>query len=110
MKVAVITPYYKESRAWLERCLDSVAAQSHPCTHIVVADGHPQDWIDERPVRHLRLDRPHADYGDTPRALGGLMAANEGFDAICFLDADNWYGRHHVLSCLRLAQQHGWTT
>jgi len=105
LKVAVITPYYKESRAWLTRCLDSVAAQTHACTHIVVADGHPQDWIDQRPVRHLRLDRAHADYGDTPRALGGLMAANEGFDAVCFLDADNWYAPRHVESCIALARR-----
>ena len=105
MKVAVITPYYKEPRAWLERCLRSVAEQSHPVTHIVVADGHAQDWIDSWPVRHLRLDRAHGDYGNTPRGLGGLLAANEGFDAVCFLDADNWYGRHHVLSCVERAQQ-----
>lgn len=103
MKVAVITPYYKEPRAWLARCIESVQAQTHPCTHIVVADGFAQDWIDGQPVRHLRLDRPHADYGDTPRALGGLMAANEGFDAVCFLDADNWYGPEHVRSCVALA-------
>lgn len=105
MKVAVITPYYKEPRAWLERCIQSVQAQVHPCTHIVVADGFAQGWIDSQPVRHLKLDRPHADYGDTPRALGALMAANEGFDAICFLDADNWYGPEHVSACVALASR-----
>jgi len=103
MKVAVITPYYKEPRAWLERCIESVRLQTHEAVHIVVADGHPQDWIDQMPVRHLRLDRAHGDYGNTPRAMASLMAASEGFDAICFLDADNWLQRDHVRSCVELA-------
>jgi hypothetical protein len=105
VKVAVITPYYKEPRAWIERCVESVRQQSLPATHIVVADGHPQDWIDGQPVRHLCLDQSHGDYGNTPRALGGLLAASEGFDAVCFLDADNWLGRDHVRSCVELARR-----
>ena len=105
MKVAVISPYYKEPRAWIERCIESVRIQTHGATHIVVADGHPQDWIDQLPVRHLRLDRPHGDYGNTPRAMAALMAASEGFDAICFLDADNWLHRDHVRSCIELARR-----
>jgi glycosyltransferase involved in cell wall biosynthesis len=103
MKVAVITPYYKEPRRWLERCLNSVQAQEHEATHFVVADGHPQDWIDQRAVRHLRLDRAHGDYGNTPRAVAALLAASEGFDAVCFLDADNWASTRHVRSCVELA-------
>ena len=104
MKVAVITPYYKEPREWIERCIASVAAQSHPATHIVVADGFPQDWIDSTGVRHLKLDKAHGDYGNTPRALASLMAASEGYDAVCFIDADNWCSADHVRSCVELAQ------
>jgi hypothetical protein len=104
MKVAVITPYYQEPRAWLERCLASVRSQSWPCTHIVVADGFPQDWIDGTGVRHIKLDQAHGDYGNTPRALAALMAASEGYDAVCFLDGDNWLGEDHVKSCIELAQ------
>ena len=54
MRVAVITPYYKEPEAWLARCLTSVREQSYPVTHFVVADGHPQAWVDEAGVRHLK--------------------------------------------------------
>lgn len=75
MKVACVTPYYRESREILERCLQSVARQTRPCAHYLVSDGDPQDWIDELPVRHLRLDENHADYGNTPRTAGGLLAA-----------------------------------
>lgn len=105
MRVAIVTPYYKESRRTLARCLDSVRAQ-RPCAqvdevvHVVVADGHPQSWIDDSGVRHLRLDRAHDDYGNTPRSIGGLLAASEGFDAVGFLDADNWLDADHVESCV----------
>lgn len=105
MNVAIITPYYRESRAMIERCIRSVAAQDHAATHLLVADGHPQDWIDHQPVRHLRLDRSHGDYGNTPRSIGGILAASEGFDAIGFVDADNWLEADHVSSCLATAAQ-----
>ena len=105
MRVAVITPYYKEPVSYLRRCIDSVRRQTHhDVEHIMVADGHPQDWLDHEVVRHLRLDRSHADFGNTPRALGGLLAASEGFDAVCFLDADNWYDPQHVDSCVEAAR------
>jgi predicted O-linked N-acetylglucosamine transferase (SPINDLY family) len=101
-RVAVVTPYYKERRAWLERCIESVRKQDYPATHYMVADGFPQPWIDGTGVRHVRLHQAHADFGNTPRAIGGMLAASEGFDAICFLDADNWYGPEHVSTCLNL--------
>lgn len=104
MKVAVITPYFQESRAWVERCMASVRAQTHPCTHFMVSDGQPLDALDEAGVRHVRLGRAHADYGNTPRAIGGQLAVAEGFDAVCFLDADNWYAPDHVASCAATAE------
>lgn len=103
MKIAMITPYYKEPRAMIERCLASVANQTLPVTHFLVADGHPQDWIDTRSVRHIKLDRAHGDYGNTPRSVGGILAASEGFDAIGFIDADNWLEPDHASSCVDAA-------
>ncbi|MCU0940002.1 MAG: tetratricopeptide repeat protein, partial [Burkholderiaceae bacterium] len=99
-RVAVVTPYYKERRAWLERCIASVKAQDYPVTHYMVADGFAQDWIDHSGVRHLKLDQGHADFGNTPRAIGAQLAVSEGFDAVCFLDADNWFAPDHVSRCL----------
>lgn len=104
MKVAVVTPYHAESRAWLERCIQSVQSQSHPATHFLVADGIAQDWIDDVPgVRHIKLGAAHRDYGNTPRAVGGILAVSEGFDAVSFLDADNWYANDHVEACVQAA-------
>lgn len=105
MKVAVITPYFKEPAAWIERCLASVRTQTHPCTHFMVSDGHPLVALDDAGVRHVRLGRSHADFGNTPRAIGGQLAVAEGFDAVCFLDADNWYAPHHVASCVAAAEE-----
>lgn len=107
MRVAVVTPYYQEPRAWLERCIDSVRAQTHACTHLLVADGHAQDWIDANGVRHLRLDRAHADYGNTPRSLGAQLMVAEQFDAIAFLDADNRYAPDHIARCVATAEASG---
>jgi len=107
LRVAVITPYFKEPAGWLERCVESVKAQSHACTHLVIADGHPQDWLDHAGVRHIRLDRAHADFGNTPRAIGAQLAVSEGFDAVAFLDADNWYAPDHIEGCLETAKEAG---
>ena len=103
MRIAVITPYFKEPREWLQRCIDSVRRQTLACEHFVVADGHAQDWIDGEGVRHIRLDRGHADYGNTPRSIGAQLAASEGCDAIAFLDADNWFEPDHAERCAEVA-------
>jgi hypothetical protein len=99
-RYAVITAYYKEPRATLERCIDSVKSQTVRADHLMVADGFPQDWVDGAGVRHLRLDRAHGDYGNTPRAMGGLLAIAEQYDGLCFLDGDNWLEPNHVEECL----------
>lgn len=99
----VITPYYKEDPALLRRCIASVRNQTVPTAHLLVADGFAQDWIDTEPVRHLRLDRAHADYGNTPRGVAALLAASEGHAPIVLLDADNWLEPQHVELCLRAA-------
>ena len=103
----VVTPYYTEDRLTLERCIRSVRSQSVGTEHLLVADGNPQDWIDHEDVRHLRLDRSHADHGNTPRGVGALLAAAEGFDAIALLDADNWIDSNHLEVCLNAAARAG---
>lgn len=91
----------------LARCIASVAAQSVACDHLLVADGAAQDWLDGEAVRHLRLDRNHADCGNAARGVGALLAAGEGYDAVGFLDADNRIDPDHVALCLAAAAGHG---
>ena len=95
-KVAVITPYYKEPDAELTRCLDSVRDQSHPCDHFMVSDGFPNPLARRPGVHHIELGVSHGDNGNTPRYVGGLAALARGYDAIAYLDADNWFEQHHI--------------
>ena len=87
----------------LERCFASVRSQTVAVEHIVVADGRPQEWIDGAGVRHIRLDRNHDDFGNTPRAVGALLAVGSEYDAMCLLDADNWLDPVHFEHCLACA-------
>ena len=96
MRVAVITPYYKEDLNTLARCHKSVVNQTHKeVTHFMVADGFPRDYVDTWECEHIKLPNC-ADTGDTPRVVGYAVASARGFDAICFLDADCWLEPQHI--------------
>jgi glycosyltransferase involved in cell wall biosynthesis len=103
MKIAVISAYYKEERELLKRCLKSVHKQSIKCDHFLVSDGYPQPWLKKSGVRHIELGKSHGDYGNTPRGIGAQIAISEGYEAICFLDADNWFDSDHIEHCLESA-------
>ena len=108
MKIAVVTPYYREPIDTLRQCCDSVRSQTVPCHHYLVADGYPQEWIDRERRRdrlHLKLPSAHADGGGTPRALGALLAIADDADAVAFLDADNRYDADHIAHCLDAARR-----
>ena len=97
-RIAVLTPYYQESLGLLERCHRSVMQQTLPCEHILVADGFPRAELDGWPVRHIRIATPSRNFGDTPRRIAGDAAIEAGFDAVAYLDADNWLRPCHVES------------
>lgn len=99
--IAVVVPYYDESPRILSRCLESIQKQTLKVDTILIADGKPKDWInDSFDLRHIKLDKPHGDNGNTPRGLGAMIAAAENYDAIAFLDADNWYEYNHIETCV----------
>jgi glycosyltransferase involved in cell wall biosynthesis len=104
-RVAVITPYYQETMEVLRKCHESVLGQTHPCVHFLVADGSPHTAVRNWSAEHIVLPRPHADNGNTPRGVGSLSAMKQGFDAIAYLDADNWYYPTHVESMVNLRMQ-----
>jgi glycosyltransferase involved in cell wall biosynthesis len=107
MRVAVISAYYKEPHHVLRRCHESVLAQHDDVVHFMVADGFPLAEVDSwKDVIHIKLPN-HADYGDTPRGVGAACAAAQGFDAICFLDADNWYEPNHVETMRIIVEETG---
>jgi glycosyltransferase involved in cell wall biosynthesis len=105
--IAVVTPYHREPVDTLERCHRSVATQTIPCRHIMVADGAPNSSLDVWNVDHLVLPQAHGDNGNTPRAVGALSALARGFDLIAFLDADNWYAPDHLEQAAQVALEAG---
>lgn len=107
MKVAVVTPYYTETLDTLRRCHDSVLAQTHSCAHIMVADGHARPEVATWNVDHIPLPASHGDYGNTPRSIGGMSALNRGFDAVAYLDADNWLHPDHISSLIEAIEREG---
>lgn len=109
MKISVITPYHSETRKFLERCTESVRAQTMSCRHYLIVDG-PASVCQCSPTqpddaRHIVLGECHNDHGNTPRGIGGLLAVSEGADAVCFLDPDNLYDPDHVEVCATLAEK-----
>lgn len=99
----VVTPCFEEDAATLARCIDSVRRQTRSCDHLLVFDGRRPPDMALGDVRVLELDTCHADGGATPRAIGALLAASEGYGSIAFLDADNWFAPDHVETCLDTA-------
>jgi hypothetical protein len=58
-------------------------------------------------VEHIELPRAHADYGNTPRTIGSLSANSQGYDAIAYLDADNWLYPDHLGAMVELHERTG---
>lgn len=105
MKVAIVTPYYTESDDILNRCHLSVLAQNYPnVTHIMVADGRPAAWCNNQKIEHFILPHSHRDAGATPRAIAAISAFSRGYNAVGFLDADNWIDADHVSTMVNLLQ------
>ncbi|MBU1361474.1 MAG: glycosyltransferase [Gammaproteobacteria bacterium] len=96
--IAVITPYCRESLEVLRQCHESVASQGEPADHFLVADGHPQAEVAGWDVEHVVLPQAHGDNGNTPRAVGSILAAARDYEFIAFLDADNWIHPDHLQS------------
>jgi glycosyltransferase involved in cell wall biosynthesis len=107
MRVAVITPYYKEDLETLVRCHSSVAKQTYKdVVHYMVADGHPINQVNAWECEHIVLP-PCLDTGDTPRLVGFAVASVQGYDAICLLDADNWLEPDHVEALVNTMNESG---
>lgn len=106
MRVAVVTAYGKESASQLRRCVDAVAAQTYAVTHLLVADGAPQDWVDRVDgLRHLHLDRPRPGFPLAPLAIGAARAAGEQFDALAVVNPQDVPDPDYVQECLATAER-----
>ena len=103
-RIAVITPYYKETLDVLRQGYESVLNQDVEADvdHFYVADGFPNSAINLWKAYNIALPVAHGDNGSTPRAVGALLAEAGRYDFISFLDADNWFHKSHLSSLIRL--------
>ena len=86
-------------RPELLRAAESVADQTVPCTHLVIADGPVAAEAARKVLRHgppvttLALPWNTGAVGGYCYAVGCLLVQS---DYVCFLDDDNWYEPYHV--------------
>lgn len=106
-RIAVITPYYKESLEVLKECHQSVLNQKVNASidHFLVSDGFPNFEVSNWKAKHITLPNSHADNGNTPRGVGSILAIAEDYDFVAYLDADNWYHPKHLSSLISLHNQ-----
>lgn len=106
-KIAVITPYHQEPEQMLWQCHKSVLNQQGDFTahHFMIADGFPREQLKNWQCKHSTIHQSHNDNGNTPRAIGSLLAESENYDFITFLDADNWYHNGHLESLIQLQRK-----
>jgi len=98
MKIAVITPYYKEPSNYLIKCHESVLNQSLISDHFFIADGHENKILNKLKIKHVVLPEAHLDNGNYARWFGSKIAKDSGYDFITYLDADNWFLENHLSS------------
>jgi len=107
MKVAIVIPVGPNAdKDQLDKCLASVKAQSAAADPVIVCDGHDDLAFYPENAHLLRLPGAAGDFGDTPRAIGSIYAFGQGYDAVAWLDADNWLREDHVERCIAAYYEH----
>ncbi len=98
-----------EPYEWLVQAVESVQAQTYPTRPIIVLDGQLATQGDDtkfmNAVRRCELISAtvrHHDAGDWARSAGALHAVALGYDAVGFLDGDNWLESDHVEKLMAL--------
>lgn len=105
--VAIVTA--STGRATLQKTLDSVAAQTHPCQHYVIFDGPlsgdaRNDVKLPRQVETIFIPKRTGANG----IMNGCILAAAPFliteDYLCYLDDDNWFDDDHVESLVNVIE------
>jgi hypothetical protein len=91
LKVAVVTPYYQEPQDWLIQCHESVANQSYPCTHIMVADGYSNELVGRLGVLHIPLPRRHRDYPSSVTLRNTKQQESQTIHQEKRVEIDSWH-------------------
>lgn len=109
--VAVITSTI--GRPELEIAIQSVQAQTYPCTHYVFVDGEQyfaaaQTILEKYPnVTAIYLPMNTGANGWTNSAINAIAPFLVKEDVLCYLDDDNWYQPNHVATCVARLDETG---
>lgn len=108
MKVGIALPA-RNVLPYIETCLTSINAQTHPCAAYIV-DDHSDDgtyeFLRDRPTWWRRLERSDGHQG-WPRALNHAahLATEDGCDAILVMNADDWLRLDAIEQLVRVLQR-----
>lgn len=94
MRVSVIMPCHNAGR-WIEKALESIAAQTRPAHEIIVIDDDStDDSVDRIQASGVKVTLLHSQHHNAAAARNDGIEVATG-DWIAFLDADDyWYPRH----------------
>jgi glycosyltransferase involved in cell wall biosynthesis len=95
-KIAVITA--STGRKELQKAIDSVASQTHPCTHYIFFDGiacPPSIQLHQK-VHSIELPVKTGLNGIMNGAICAASAYLIEEEYICWLDDDNWFEENHI--------------
>lgn len=108
--VSIIIPTFNEEK-FIERCVNSVLAQSYPCQQmdIMIVDGESTDKTCEL-VQTLSTAHPNIRLINNPKRIQSA-AFNIGVQAsdapyIIRLDAHATYDKHYIERCIALLESH----
>lgn len=108
MKILTIIVSYNFEK-WIERCLGSLKASSHP-TDIIVIDNCSNDRtveIIKTQYTYVRLIENHANLGfGKANNIGMQLALKEGYDAVFLLNQDAWIGSDTLATLAEQSVKH----
>lgn len=111
MRLAIVTAFHEATPPHLQQCIDSIANQSYrDYSHILVGDGIsslPSNLTFDSRVLFVSLPVNINDYGDSPRSIGATYAYSMGYDAVMFLDSDNWVDVDHLETVVKCQEKFG---
>ena len=104
LSILIVTPVFIEDLKIIERCLNSIKKQNSIChiKHLLIFDGIsrvdlPEDFETAYPnTVFRRCTYNHDDYGDYIRRIGTRIAICKNYDALSYLDIDNYLSQSHV--------------
>lgn len=109
IKISVIVPVYKAER-YLERCLDSLLAQTHRNLEILLIDDGSPDRsgaiCDEYAARDSRVTVIHQENGGPSAARNAGLAHVSG-EYVTFVDSDDYIDADYCEYLLSLSVKHG---